>query len=183
MAEVVQQMDDLIKTGKIRTWGVVNWTTDKIEEAHQAASTAGLSLPCAAQLRYSVLETSPVEDEPTQNLFDTAGIGVVASYSLYGGLLTGKYNQTDGAMEGRFGADAVASLREQGLLAKVERIVSLAQQLGCTPAQLALAYCLKNDQVSSILFGATKVAQVEDNLQTLAILPRLDQAVMAKLRL
>lgn len=183
IAEVVQQMDGLIKTGKIRTWGVVNWTTDKIEAAYQAATTAGLSLPCAAQLRYSVLETSPVEDEESRALFNTAGIGVVASYSLYGGLLTGKYNQTDGAIEGRFGADAVASLRERGLLAKVDRIVSLAQELGCTPAQLALAYCLKNDQVSSILFGATKVAQVEDNIQTLAILPRLDQDVMAKLRL
>ncbi|HEX9921358.1 MAG TPA: aldo/keto reductase [Anaerolineae bacterium] len=182
MAEVVQQMDDLIKAGKIKTWGVVNWTTDKIEEAYQAATTAGLSLPCAAQLRYSVLETSPVEDEPTQNLFGAAGIGVVASYSLYGGLLTGKYNQTDGAIEGRFGADAVASMRERGLLAKVERIISLAQELVCSPAQLALAYCLKNDQVSSILFGASKVAQVEDNIQALAILPQIDQAVMAKLR-
>jgi aryl-alcohol dehydrogenase-like predicted oxidoreductase len=182
IAEVVQQMDDLIKTGKIRTWGVVNWTTDKIEEAYHAATTAGLSLPCAAQLRYSVLETSPVEDEASRTLFKTAGIGVVASYSLYGGLLTGKYNQTDGTIEGRFGADAVASMREQGLLAKVDRIISLAQDLGCTPTQLALAYCLKNDQVCSILFGATKVAQVEDNLQALAILPRLDQAVMAKLR-
>jgi aryl-alcohol dehydrogenase-like predicted oxidoreductase len=182
MAEVVQQMDDLIKTGKIRVWGVVNWTIDKIEEAYQVATTAGLSRPCAAQLRYSLLATSPVEDEYSRKIFHTAGIGVVASYSLYGGLLTGKYNQTGGASEGRFGADAVASLRERGLLAEVDRIVGIAQELGCTPAQLALAYCLKNDQVSSILFGATKVAQVEDNLHALAILPRLDQAVMAKLR-
>ncbi|MBI1878043.1 MAG: aldo/keto reductase [Chloroflexi bacterium] len=183
IVELVKQMDDLIKTGKIRYWGVVNWPVEKIEEAYNVATTEGLSSPCAAQLRYSLLETSPVEDEPTRQLCRSGGIGIVASYSLYGGLLSGKYHQSDVAIKGRFGAEAVEAMRQKGLLDKVKRVISLAQEVGCTPAQLALAYCLRNDLVSSLLFGATKVAQVEDNLRTLEILPRINQEVMTRLHI
>jgi aryl-alcohol dehydrogenase-like predicted oxidoreductase len=182
MVELVKQMDDLVKTGKIRYWGVANWPVEKIEEAYQVATTAGLSGPCAAQLRYSLLETSPVEDESTQKICRAAGIGLVASYSLYGGLLSGKYNQAEAAIQGRFSEHEVESMRQKGLLEKVNRVISLAQEVGCTPAQLALAYCLQNKQVSSLMFGATKVSQVEDNLRTLEILPRINPEVMTKLR-
>jgi len=181
MVELVRQMDDLIKTGKVRHWGMIlNWPAEKIEEATNIAMAENLTPPCAAQIAYSLLNTSPVEDEPTRKICRTAGIGIVASYSLYGGLLSGKYNQTE-AGQGRFSQEAVASMRQKGLLDKVERVISLAQELGCTPAQLALAYCLKNEQISSLLFGATRISQVEENLQALTLLPDLDQAVMAKL--
>jgi aryl-alcohol dehydrogenase-like predicted oxidoreductase len=181
MAELVRQMDDLVKTGKIRFWGVVNWEIAKIAEAYQAALAADLSLPCAVQLRYSLLEPALVEDEQTREIFKTTGIGIVASYSLYGGLLTGKYSRTKAA-EGRFDAKTIDSLRQKGLLSRVDRVISAAQELGCTPAQLALAYCLKNDQVSSLLFGATRAAQVAENVRALELLPRLDHEVLAKLR-
>jgi aryl-alcohol dehydrogenase-like predicted oxidoreductase len=134
------------------------------------------------KIRYSLLETSPVEDEPTKKIFSTAGIGIVASYCLYGGLLSGKYNQSEAAIKGRFGEKEVESMRQKGLLEKVNRLISLAQELGCTPAQLALAYCLQNNQVASLLFGATKVSQIEENIQTLEVLPRINQEVMTKLR-
>jgi len=181
VAEMVRQMDDLIKTGKLRYWGILNWPVAQIEEAWQVATAEGLIPPCAAQLPYSLLHRSPVEDEPTRQLFDDAGIAVVASYSLYGGLLTGKYNEDAAAIEGRFSAEEVESMRQKNLLAKVNRVISLARELGCSPAQLALAYCLKNEQVASVLFGATRVSQVEENVQTLAILPRLNPEVMAEL--
>jgi len=182
MVELVKQMDDLVKTGKIRVWGVVNWPVEKMEEAYKVATTAGMRVPCAAQLRYSLLDISPVEDEQTQKICRSAGIGIVASYSLYGGLLSGKYNQSEAAIKGRFGEKEVESMRQKGLLEKVNRVISLAQELGCTPAQLALAYCLQNKQVSSLLFGATKVSQIEENIQTLELLPRINQEVMTKLR-
>jgi aryl-alcohol dehydrogenase-like predicted oxidoreductase len=181
VAEMVKQMDDLIKTGKLRSWGILNWPVAQIEEAYQAATRAGMHPPCAAQLSYSLLNRSPVEDEPTRKIFSAAGIGIVASYSLYGGLLSGKYNQAE-AIKGRFSAEAVESMRQKKLLEKVNRVISLAQEVGCTSAQLALAYVLQNEQVTSLLFGATKVSQVEENIQTLALLPRLDQDVRAKLR-
>jgi aryl-alcohol dehydrogenase-like predicted oxidoreductase len=175
-------MNDLVKTGKIRYWGVANWPVEQMAEAYQVATTEGLSGPCAAQLRYSLLELSPVEDEQTRKICHAAGIGIVASYSLYGGLLSGKYNQSKTALKGRFGEEEVKSMRQQGLLDKVQRVIARAQEVGCTPAQLALAYCLQNQQVSSLLFGATKISQVEDNLRTLEILPRLNQEVMTQLR-
>jgi len=179
--ELVQQMDDLVKTGKIRFWGVVNWSLDKIEAAYQKAIAAGVSLPCAAQLRYSLIDTSPAEDASARKIFDTAGIGIVASYSLYGGLLSGKYNQSEATIKGRFDAKAIESMRQKKLLEKVNQVMNLAQELDCTPAQLALAYCLKNDQVASLLFGATKISQIEENLKALEILPRITEEVIAKL--
>jgi len=107
-------------------------------------------------------------------------ISIVASYSLHGGLLTGKYNQAGD--NGRFSPDDIEAMRQKAMLEKVGKVIAVAQEVDCTPAQLALAYCLKNPQVASVLFGATKVSQVEENLQTLAILPRVTQDVMAKLQ-
>lgn len=182
VAEMVEQMDELIATGKLRYWGILNWSLPQIEEAWQVATKRGLAAPCAAQLAYSLLNTSLVEDEQTRELFAKAGIGVVASYSLYGGLLTGKYNQPKMSERGRFDAEALESIHQKSLLKKVERVISLAREAGCTPAQLAIAYCLKNDRVVSLLFGSTKVSQLEENIQALEILPRIDQELMTKLR-
>ena len=181
VAELVQQMDALIKTGKLRQWGVLNWPIDQIEEAWQVATITGLTPPCAAQLSYSLLNRSPVEDEQARSIFSADRVSVVASYSLYGGLLSGKYNQ-EATLKGRFEANTLDKMRQKGLLEKVDRVIHLAREIGCTPAQLALAYVLKNDQVASLLFGATSVSQVEENLKTLEILPRIDQEMMAKLR-
>ncbi|MCI0395689.1 MAG: aldo/keto reductase [Chloroflexi bacterium] len=181
VADIVRQMDALIKTGKLSYWGILNWPVAQIEEAGRVAATEGLHPPCAAQLAYSLLARSPVEDEPARKIFNTTGIAVVASYSLYGGLLSGKYNRSEATTQGRFGAGAVESMRQQKLLEKANQVAGLAREMGCTPAQLALAYCLKNDQVASVLFGATKVLQVEENIRTLEILPRINQEVMARL--
>ena len=179
VADVVRQMDALIRTGKLRYWGVLNWPVTQIEEAWRVATSEGLTVPCAAQLAYSLLSTSPVEDEPLRQLFETAGIGVVASYSLYGGLLTGKYNHPEAAAGGRLDEHSIEAMRRRKLLAKVDRVIDIAREVNCSPAQLALAYCLNNPQVSSVLFGATKVAQVEENVRTLETLP-LVKPVLAK---
>ena len=180
VADVVRQMDALIRTGKLRYWGVLNWPVTQIEEAWRVATSEGLTVPCAAQLAYSLLSTSPVEDEPLRQLFETTGIGVVASYSLYGGLLTGKYNRPEAAAGGRLDEHSIEAMRRRKLLARVDRVIDIAREVNCSPAQLALAYCLNNPQVSSVLFGATKVAQVEENVRTLETLP-LVKPVLAKM--
>jgi aryl-alcohol dehydrogenase-like predicted oxidoreductase len=182
LIDLIRQLDALIRSGKLRYWGVLNWPVEQIEEAHRIAKAEGLIAPCAAQLAYSLLNRSPVEDEQTKNVCRSAGVGVVASYALYGGLLSGKYNQDASAIKGRFSEKEVVEIRQKGLLDKVSRVISIAQELGCTPAQLALAYCLKNEQVSSLLFGATTVAQVESNVKALEILPHIDQGIIARLQ-
>jgi aryl-alcohol dehydrogenase-like predicted oxidoreductase len=121
-----------------------------------------------------------VEAPEAQDILDRDKVSVVASYSLHGGLLTGKYNR--GNENGRFSQEQLDKMVESGLLSKVERVIQIADEIGCTPAQLALAYCLHNHQVASLLFGATKVTHIDENLKALDMLPRLDETVMAKLR-
>lgn len=182
VAEVVRQMDDLIKSGKLRQWGILNWSAEQIEEAWRVATREGLMPPCAAQLPYSLLNRFPVEDGRTRQVFDATGVRIVASYSLHGGLLTGKYSRDETVVAGRFGAEEVESMRKKKLMEKVDEFISLAQELSCTPAQLALAFCLKNEQVVSVLFGATKVSQVEENIGAIEVLPLVNQQVVARLR-
>ena len=100
---------------------------------------------------------------------------------MYGGLLTGKYNRPEAAAGGRLDEHSIEAMRRRKLLAKVDRVIEIAREVNCSPAQLALAYCLNNPQVSSVLFGATKVAQVEENVRTLETLP-LVKPVLAKVR-
>lgn len=114
-------------------------------------------------------------------MFRAANMTIVASYSLYGGLLSGKYNAEE-AIKGRFKRQEIQALYEKGLLNQVNQLIGVAQELSCTPAQLALAYCLKNAQIESVLFGATKVRQLQENLRALDILPRLNDQVMTKLQ-
>lgn len=181
LIDLITQLDKLVKTGKVRHWGVLNWSPEQIAQAHQLATAEGLSAPCAAQPAYSLLNKSLVEDPETGRVFEEAGVGIVASYTLYGGLLSGKYNQNPEKLNGRFEPEKVEEMRQKGLLEKVEQVSQIAREVGCTPAQLAMAYCLKNPLVSSVLFGATRPAQVEDNLRALEVLPRLSPEVMERL--
>ena len=179
-AELVRQMHELIQAGKVRSWGVINWPVEEIGRAWETAVSENLTPPCAAQLPYSLLRPGWVEAPEAREIFSRANVGVVASYSLHGGLLSGKYNR--GEENGRFSEEQLTSMQQAGLLQKVEEVIQIAQEIGCTPAQLALAYCLYNDQVASLLFGATKVSHIDENLHSLEILPRLDETIITKLR-
>jgi len=181
LADMIGELDRLIRSGKLREWGVLNWPAAKIAEAGRVATANGLRLPAGAQLAYSVLSRSPVEDDDMTRACRDGGVGIVASYSLQGGLLSGKYTSAGAASDGRL-AGQLGSPRVQSMLPKIDPFVAIARDLGCTPSQLALAYCLRNSQVSSLLFGARRVAQVEENLGALAVLPRLADEVMARLR-
>lgn len=179
--ELVKQVDGLIRSGKLRAWGVLNWSTAQIAEAHRIATTRGMTPPCAAQLAYSVLNRFPVEEESSQQIFRSAGIGIVASYSLYGGLLSGKYNSAE-AMKGRFKPEEIETMQANGMLEQVKKFVRIAQELNCTPSQLALAYCLKNELVASVLFGATRISQLQENLAALDVLTHLTPTVLSEMQ-
>jgi aryl-alcohol dehydrogenase-like predicted oxidoreductase len=158
---------------------VLNWSAAQIQEACDTAAANGLKPPTGAQLAYSVLHRAHVEDEAMRRACGST-VGIVASYSLQGGLLTGKY-RSGGPADGRL-TEWLNSAEVLPMLPKVDRFVALAEQTGCTPSQLAMAYCLKNAQVSSVLFGARKVAQVRDNVGALEVVPRLSDGIMSELR-
>lgn len=184
LIDMIAELDRLITTGKLRAWGVLNWPAEAIAAAVREAHARGLRGPSAAQLAYSVLTRSPVEDADAVETFRAGGVSVVASYSLQGGLLSGRYRSgatSQGGSKGRL-ADDLSRPAIQALLPKVDAFVAIAGDLGCTPSQLAIAYCLKNPQVASLLFGARQLAQVRENVGALEVATRLSDDVIAALR-
>lgn len=179
LAEMIGHLDRLISAGKLRAWGVLNWSAAQIQEACDVAAAHGLRPPTGAQLAYSVLHRAHVEEEAMRRACGDT-VGIVASYSLQGGLLTGKYRD-GGAAGGRL-TEWLSRPELQPMLPKVDAFVGIAARLGCTPSQLAMAYCLKNPQVSSILFGARHESQVKDNIGALEVLPRLTDDLLSELR-
>ena len=181
MVDLVRELDRLIASGKLRAWGVLNWSADAIQDAVDVARQHGWRLPSAAQLAYSVLTRAPVEDARMMAVCEEAGIGIVAWYTLCGGLLSGKYQSADGSTGGRL-SRALGDPRLAPLLPKIDPFLQIAREVGCTPSQLALAYCLENRQVCSVLFGSRSVSQVQENVGALAVARRLTPDVMRQLQ-
>jgi len=177
--QVVTEVTDLIEAGKLRAWGVLNWPPSLIAEAGRIAADRGMPPPCAAQLPYNLLVRSGVEDGEMVEALKGARMSVVASYSLMGGALTGKYDKP--GVGGRITAriderDYSAALRVGGELSE------FARQRGAKPAAMAIAFALKNPLVATVLFGATRPEQIEENLGAIALARDLDERTMAELR-
>jgi aryl-alcohol dehydrogenase-like predicted oxidoreductase len=173
MAEMVAAVAELIKSGKARAWGVVNWEPAPFIEATKAAADQGAPAPCAAQLPYSLVRREWVESEEMAAALDASGAGVVASFVMAGGVLTGKY---DAGESGRAAAEIddprFASARERG-----GRLRALAAEKGASPAALAIAFALANPAVATVLFGATSSAQIADNVTALDVDPATVQRI------
>jgi aryl-alcohol dehydrogenase-like predicted oxidoreductase len=176
--EVVHQVGGLLKAGKIRDWGVLNWPAAQLAEVGRIAAEQGVAGPSAAQLAYSVAMRSPVEDAEMVAALHSCGAGVVASFAMLGGVLSGKY--LDEGATGRWtgelddprlraGHDAAVALRE------------LAARAGTTGATLALAFPLLNPLVASVLFGATSPEQVAANVEAVELVDRLGSELRGEL--
>jgi aryl-alcohol dehydrogenase-like predicted oxidoreductase len=163
--EMVVALDELVRSGRARAWGVVNWEAGALLEASRAARRLGVPQPCAAQLPYSLVQREWVQSDEMTAALEACGAGVVASFVMAGGVLTGKY---DAGGAGRADTDVetprFAAAREQG-----RRLRALAEELGYSPAALAIAFALANPRVSSVLFGATAPDQIAENVAALAI--------------
>jgi L-glyceraldehyde 3-phosphate reductase len=177
--QVVDEVTALIHAGKLRAWGVLNWPAALIAEAASIAERRSVAGPCAAQLPYNLVIRAAVEGREIEEALDYAGTSVVASYTLYGGALSGKY--ADPAARGRITAriddrDYAEPLGAAGELS------SLAHELGTRPATLAIAFALLNPRVATALFGATAPAQIEENLAAVELADHLDASAIAMLR-
>jgi aryl-alcohol dehydrogenase-like predicted oxidoreductase len=180
--DVVASAADLIESGKARAWGVLNWQPEQIAEARRITAAHGVSRPCAAQLPYSLAYPSFVEDETMTEALNAAGASVVASAVLAGGALTGKYGAGDAG--GRLSGER-DNTRWQKAFEVGERLRALADEMDTTPSRLAIAFCLANPRVASVLFGATTPDQVADNVGALELLARRSDdelAVLGSLR-
>ena len=167
MVEMVAAVGELVSAGKARAWGIVNWEAGQFMEAITAASDQGLPMPCAAQLPYSLVRRDWVERDDMTAALKASGAGLVASYAMAGGVLTGKYDE-GGA--GRASGE-IDDPRLDGARALGRRLRAVADEAGVSPAALAIAFALANPAVATVLFGATSPAQIAENVRALEIAP------------
>jgi voltage-dependent potassium channel beta subunit len=181
--ETVWAMSDIIASGKAHYWGTSEWPADAIEKAYDIAARYRLRKPVTEQPQYNLLWRDRVETEYAP-LYDEHAMGLTVWSPLASGALTGKYR--DGIPEESRAAlpgyewlrDLITSPANHS---QVRRVVDLAEELGCTPAQLAIAWCAKNPNVSTVITGASRVEQVQENMGALEVLPRLTDEVMTRL--
>lgn len=154
--DAVRAVAELVRLGKARAWGVLNWPAARIAEAAAFAAAEGLPGPCAAQLPYSLLRRSPVEDPDVVTALREGGVSVVASAVMEGGALTGRSVLRDDR--------ATDEMRRAGA-----RVREVAEGIGLPAAALAIAFALANPDVASVLFGASRPEQIAENAAALSV--------------
>jgi aryl-alcohol dehydrogenase-like predicted oxidoreductase len=173
--DMVRAVGDLISSGKARAWAIVNWESGPLLEVARVAGELGVQQPIGAQLPYSLIRRDWVESAEMGEALEATGASVVASFSLMGGVLTGKYDEGgSGRASGQVEDPTLAPALELG-----RQVRALAAEVGESPAALAIAFALSNPAVASVLFGATKPAQIEDNLSALNVDPEVVERVSA----
>ena len=184
--ETVRAMNHVLNQGKALYWGTSEWSAQEIREAADIARREHLIGPQTEQPQYHMFHRDRVEKEYAP-LYDSIGMGLTIWSPLASGLLTGKYD--NGMIPGTRAShpgmewlrDELAGPAAQPRVDVVKRLRPIADALGCTRAQLALAWCMKNPRVSTAITGATKGEQMRENLGALKVLPRLDDAVMREI--
>lgn len=184
--ETVRAMTELIHRGDVLYWGTSEWSAPEIMEAYGVARQYGLIPPTMEQPQYNLLHRYRVEQE-YKHLYEVTGLGTTIFSPLATGFLTGKYNNGIPAdsranlpgyewlkarLQGEEGAARLAVIRELG---------KIADELGTSLAHMALAWCLKNPNVSTVITGASRSEQVVENMQVISVIPLLTEEVMKKI--
>ena len=181
--ETVWAMSDMVSRGKALYWGTSEWSAAEIRAAWDIADRHHLHKPVMEQPQYHLFHRKRVEDEYAR-LYADIGLGLTTWSPLASGLLTGKYR--GGVPEGSRGALKGMEFLHEGLLdaAKNEAVMKLepiARDLGGNVAQLAIAWVNRNPNVSTVILGASKLAQLQNNLGALALTPKLTPEVLARI--
>ena len=182
--ETVWAMSDIVSSGKALYWGTSEWSADEIRAAHEIAERHHLHKPVMEQPQYNMMERKRVEREYAR-LYEDIGLGLTTWSPLASGLLTGKY--LDGVPE-----DSRAALQGYEWLKdrltdgraneSVRKLKDVADELGCSLAQLALAWCAANPNVSTVITGASRPEQVKENLGALDVIDRIDDDLKARIK-
>lgn len=181
--ETVRAMHDMVSRGKALYWGTSEWSADEIRAAWNLAERHHLHKPVVEQPQYHLFHRKRVEQEYAR-LYEDIGLGLTTWSPLASGLLTGKYR--NGIPEGSRGAlesmaFLVKGLTEPARNAAVGQLDAVAQELNCSLAQLAIAWVARNPRVSTVILGASKLAQLQDNLGALAVVERLTPALLERI--
>jgi voltage-dependent potassium channel beta subunit len=181
--ETVWAMSDMITSGKALYWGTSEWSAADIVAAAHIADRHHLHRPVVEQPEYNLFRRERVETEYAP-LYRDLGIGTTTFSPLASGMLTGKYNNgipTDsrGAIKGYEWIGE--RLSDRARIAKVKLLAPIAAELDCTLAQLSIAWCLANPHVSTVITGASRTAQVQENMKALDVVAKLDRNVLARI--
>lgn len=181
--ETVWSMHQLIMQGKILYWGTSEWSAQEIMEANMIAKQYNLIGPVMEQPQYNMLTRKKVEVEFSQ-IYKTVGLGTTIWSPLASGLLTGKYNSGN-KDDFRLKRDELSWLAEILLtdenFEKIDRLNNLSAELGMSLPRLGVAWCLKNPNVSTVILGASKTEQLEENLLAMDDVEKLNDEVMEKI--
>jgi voltage-dependent potassium channel beta subunit len=187
--ETVRAMNTLIEQGKVLYWGTSEWSAAEIESAVEIAQRLNLIAPTMEQPQYNLFHRDRVESEYAPLYNSANGLGTTIWSPLASGLLTGKYNEGVPA-ESRLGRSETGWLREHVIgdeaawaikLEKLKALGALAQETGISMPHLAIGWCLRNPCVSTVILGASRMEQLQENLKVLEHLPRITDAVCAQI--
>lgn len=184
--ETVRAMHNLVTQGKILYWGTSEWTAQQLTEAYGVARQYNLTPPTMEQPQYNMFERQKVEGDFLP-VYDLYGLGTTIWSPLASGILTGKYN--DGIPEdSRMNLPGYEWLKQmlespvgQDRLAKVKKLAALADEVGMPIHHMALLWCLRNPNVSTVILGASRLSQLEDNLKALDSKPKLTPEVIGRI--
>jgi len=184
--ETVRAMNYLIDTGKAFYWGTSEWSASEFDVACRIADKLNLQRPICEQPQYSMLVRDKVENE-FLGLYERYGTGLTVWSPLCSGVLTGKYKDKIVAEGTRLGVESIKWLKDRKLtenawqIEKAELLIPIAKELECTRAQLALAWCVKNKRVSTVILGASKKSQLVENLVCLEVAKKITDEMMLRI--
>ncbi len=184
--ETVRAMNHVLDQGMAFYWGTSEWSAEQIREAHEVARREHLVGPTMEQPQYNMLHRERVEREYAR-LYDAFGLGLTVWSPLASGILTGKYDDGVPAGSRMTLADygwlqkRLESAEGKKQLASVRALKPIADELGCSRAQLALAWALKNPRVSSVITGASRAEQVRENMKAVALVEQLTPDLMTQI--
>ncbi|TVR60327.1 MAG: voltage-dependent potassium channel subunit beta [Spirochaetaceae bacterium] len=184
--ETVFTMNDLIRQGKVLYWGTSEWSAQEIMQAYSVARRYNLIPPTMEQPQYNMFHRERFEKEYAR-LYTEIGLGTTIWSPLASGVLTGKYNDgipNDSRMNlpgYEWLRDSVMSDEGKARIEKTKSLTAIATEIGTTPARLALAWCLRNPNVSTVITGASRAEQVTDNMKALEVVPLLTDDVIEKI--
>ncbi len=181
--ETVWAMHDIVSAGKALYWGTSEWPGEALIEAYEICDRHHLRRPTMEQPQYNLFNRARVEQE-YRPIIERHGLGLTTWSPLASGQLSGKY--LDGIPEGSRGALEGyewlrSSLTDRGRNGKLRELKSIAAELDCTMAQLAIAWCARNPLVSTVITGASRPSQVVENMESLDVLSRLDDEIIVRI--
>lgn len=178
MEEVVRCMDHLIRRGSAFYWGTSEWSAEEIKAAHRVAGAMNCIPPVMEQPQYNLLARARMEREYAP-LFLEFGMGITTWSPLASGILTGKYNHGIPKKSRLAEVEWLKNRLDKSKIEKVQRLEPIAMALGATLSQVAIAWCLKNPNVSTVILGATNVEQLRENLAASTVRDRLTSEHLA----